>query len=64
MSEPTAYEQYMLELINQERAQAGVQPLADNGLLNDAAGAHDQWMIDTDVFSHTGVNGSSPTQRM
>jgi serralysin len=64
MSEPSADEQYMLELINQERAQAGVQPLADSAQLNDAAGAHSQWMIDADVFSHTGINGSSPTQRM
>jgi hypothetical protein len=64
MSEPSAYEQYMLELINQERAQAGVQPLADNGQLNDAAGAHSQWMIDTDTFSHAGAGGSSPTDRM
>ncbi len=64
MSEPTAYDQYMLELINAERAQAGVQPLADNGQLNTAAGNHSQWMIDTGIFSHTGVNGSSPTDRM
>jgi Ca2+-binding RTX toxin-like protein len=40
------------------------QVLAPNLLLNDAARAHSQWMLDNDVFSHTGVNGSSPAQRM
>lgn len=64
MSDPSAYEQYMLELINAERAKAGAQPLADNGQLNAAAGGHSQWMIDAGVFSHTGANGSSPTDRM
>lgn len=64
MSEPNAYEQYLLELINAERANAGVQPLADNRLLNVAAENHSQWMIDADTFSHTGANGSSATARM
>jgi serralysin len=64
VSEPNANEQYLLELINAERAGAGVQPLANNGLLNVAADNHSQWMIDADVFSHTGVNGSSPMARM
>jgi hypothetical protein len=64
MSAPTAYEQYLLELINADRAKAGVQPLADNSQLNAAAGGHSQWMIDTDVFSHTGANGSQPMDRM
>lgn len=64
MTEPTAYEQYLLELINADRAKAGAQPLADNGQLNQAAGAHSQWMIDTGIFSHTGANGSSPTDRI
>ncbi|CAN7528500.1 CAP domain-containing protein [Phenylobacterium sp. LjRoot219] len=64
MSEPNANEQYLLELINAERAGAGVQPLAGNGQLNVAAENHSQWMIDADVFSHTGANGSSATARM
>lgn len=64
MSQPTVEEQYLLELINADRAAAGVQPLAGNGLLNVAADNHSQWMIDADVFSHTGANGSSPTARM
>jgi Ca2+-binding RTX toxin-like protein len=54
----------MLELINAERAKAGVQPLAFEGHLNDAADNHSTWMIATDTFSHTGSGGSTPTQRM
>lgn len=39
-------------------------PLAPNDLLNDAALGHSSWMLASDVFSHTGAGGSSPTQRM
>ena len=31
MSQVNAYEQYMLELINAERAKVGAQPLASDG---------------------------------
>ena len=64
MYEPSALEQYMLELINAERAKAGVQPLTFNLNLDQAAEQHSQWMIATDTFSHTGVDGSAPTDRM
>jgi serralysin len=64
MSAPTANEQYMLELVNAERAANGVQPLAFDFQLNDSAELHSQWMIATDTFSHTGANGSTPTERM
>lgn len=64
MSQATAYEQYMLELVNAERAKVGAQPLAFNGYLNDSADSHSNWMIATDTFSHTGANGSTPTARM
>ena len=43
---------------------AAKQPLAHNLLLIDAARKHSQWMLDTDIFSHTGVNNSEPTARM
>ena len=39
-------------------------PLAVNPFLTDAARGHSQWMLDHDVFSHTGAGGSTPTQRM
>lgn len=40
------------------------QPLAFNPFLYASALAHSQWMIETNTFSHSGVNGSTPTQRM
>lgn len=40
------------------------QPLAPNNLLAAAAEAHSDWMLATDTFSHTGINGSSPGDRM
>src|SRR5690606_7697637 len=64
MSQANAYEQYMLELINAERAWVGAQPLAFDGDLNEAAEDHSVWVIATDTFSHTGVGGSSPGDRM
>ena len=40
------------------------QPLAHNLLLIESARLHSQWMLDTDIFSHTGVNNSTPHERM
>ncbi|MDQ4136891.1 MAG: CAP domain-containing protein, partial [Pseudomonadota bacterium] len=54
----------MLELVNRERAKAGVQPLAFDRDLNEAAGRHSQWMINTDTFSHVGAGRSQPHDRM
>ncbi len=39
-------------------------PLALNPYLIEAARRHSQWMLDNDVFSHTGENGSDPGDRM
>lgn len=64
MSQATAYEQLMLELVNAARAKVGAQPLAFNSKLNSSADSHTSWMLATDTFSHTGVNGSTPTARM
>ena len=64
MAQPSTYEQYLLELINAERAKVGAQPLAFDGDLNEASEGHSQWMIGTDTFSHTGSGGSSAGQRM
>jgi serralysin len=84
MVQPSASEQYMLELINRARlnplgeatlfgidlnlglpantiSSNSKQPLAFNLLLIDAARAHSQWMLETDTFSHTGIdNTTSP----
>jgi len=40
------------------------QPLAMHRFLLDAARDHALWMLDNDIFSHTGVGGSSSTDRM
>lgn len=87
MAQPTAYEQYILELINRARANPGAeaarlgiglndglpagtlsntpeQPLAFNPDLIAAAQGHSVWMLTNNTFSHTGVNGSSPGDRM
>lgn len=87
MSQPTAHEQYLLELINRARlnplgeanlfgiglndglnantiSDSVKQPLAFNLLLIDSARSHSQWMLDTDIFSHTGEGGSSSGDRM
>ncbi len=84
---PTAAEQYLLELINRARANPGAEaeslgidlneglppgaisntpkpPLASNPHLLAAAREHSQWMLDTNTFSHTGIGGSNPGQRM
>ena len=39
------------------------QPLAFNPLLLEAALNHSHWMLDTNTFSHTGFDGSSPSER-
>jgi hypothetical protein len=49
---------------NQTISTAAKQPLAINPFLTDGAREHSQWMIDNDVFSHTGANGTAPNQRM
>lgn len=64
MSQANTHEQFMLELINAERAKVGAQPLAFDSDLNDSAENHSSWMIATDTFSHTGANGSNPGDRM
>ncbi|MBK1736131.1 hypothetical protein CKO15_12790 [Halorhodospira abdelmalekii] len=52
--------------IPEESALSGepVPPLAFSVLLLEPARAHSEWMLDTDIFSHTGAGGSSPFERM
>ena len=40
------------------------QPLAPNEFLRDAAHDHSAWMLDRDVFTHTGAGGSFSWDRM
>jgi hypothetical protein len=66
MSAATAsdLERYMLDLVNEERASRGLDVLVLDKVLNASADAHSDWMLDSNVFSHTGVDGSTPTERM
>jgi serralysin len=64
MTTPTSLETYFLQLINEARAKVGAKALTFDGELLDSSDAHSAWMDQTDTFSHTGVNGSSPGNRM
>lgn len=39
------------------------QPLALNTMLQTAARDHSQWMLNNNIFSHTGIDGSTPSER-
>lgn len=58
------FERQMLDLMNEERREAGVAPLQLETRLNASAETHSDWMLDADVFSHTGEGGSSAGDRM
>ena len=64
MATVNALELLMLDLINAERAKVGAGPLTIDDDLTKSSEDHSLWMLQADQFSHTGVNGSSPHQRM
>ncbi|PRY73910.1 CAP domain-containing protein [Marivita geojedonensis] len=66
MSAATAsdLERYMLDLVNEERISRGLNALVLDKVLNASADAHSLWMLENNIFSHTGVDGSTPTERM
>lgn len=64
MGEISASEQYLIELVNGLRASLGRAALAPRSELDDAASSHNQWMLATGTFSHTGAGASSSDQRM
>lgn len=58
------FEREMIELMNQSRVEAGLEPLKfDKGLIEQAR-KHSQDMAEKNYFSHTGSDGSSPEKRM
>ena len=59
-----SYEQQVITLINQERADEGLPALVQNASLTQAARRHSQDMACTDTWSHTGSDGSTPFTRM
>ena len=64
MSQASELERQMLELINAERTSRGLNPVQLELRLNDSAEDHSEWMLQQDVFSHTGAGGSSAGDRM
>ncbi|WP_158841959.1 CAP domain-containing protein [Saccharothrix deserti] len=58
------YEEQVLSLTNGERAAAGCPALAPNAQLAAAAKKHNDEMARTGNLSHTGVDGSTPAQRI
>jgi uncharacterized protein YkwD len=57
-------EQRMLDLVNGERARAGLQALAADERLRQVARAHSLEMFQLDYFSHTSPTAGSPFDRM
>ncbi|MEU6347614.1 CAP domain-containing protein [Streptomyces sp. NPDC046977] len=54
----------LVKLVNQERAKAGCSALTVNARLTDAAQEHSADMADTGTMSHTGSDGSTPSDRI
>jgi uncharacterized protein YkwD/uncharacterized membrane protein required for colicin V production len=57
-------EQRMLDLVNGERATAGLKPLVPDDRLRAIARQHSQEMFAQDYFSHTSPTSGSPFDRM
>ncbi len=64
MALATALERYFFGLVNDVREDAGLSALRLETNLNDAADDHSRWMTKADTFSHTGVSGTFPSERM
>lgn len=59
-----AYEQEVFDLVNQIRAENGLEPFVYNVTLAETARAHSQDMIDRNFVSHTNPDGEDPFDRM
>lgn len=60
----SALELYLVNLINAERGQAGLEPVHVEVHLNSAAQDHSDWMAGEEAISHAGENDSTPTERV
>lgn len=58
------FEQQVLDLTNAERAKRGLAPLSLNNSLNQSAELHSVDMATKNYFSHQGLDGSQPWDRM
>jgi uncharacterized protein YkwD len=59
-----AFTARVLALVNQRRAAVGLGPLASESRLNAAAAGYAKLMTDTNIFSHTGPDGSDFVSRI
>ncbi|EKE44523.1 type I secretion target repeat protein [Oceaniovalibus guishaninsula JLT2003] len=64
MAAATEFEHYMLGLVNAARAEHGLGALKMELNLNLSADRHSDWVLETDTFSHTGVEGTKATERI
>lgn len=64
VDESTAFEDEVTELTNAHREAAGCAELGTDDRLRSAARGHSQDMAANDYFSHTGLDGRSPFDRM
>lgn len=62
--EDDAFEQRVLELINQERAKAGLSPVTYNGTLDNAAEKHAHHMSIVNRMAHDGIGDGTPGERI
>jgi uncharacterized protein YkwD len=58
------FDQQILDLVNQERAKVGADPLSINEQLDQAADLHSQDQASMGNMSHTGSNGSDMGTRI
>lgn len=63
-SNSDTFDQQILNLVNQERAKVGADPLRINAQLDQAADLHTQDQANMDKMSHTGSDGSSMGTRI
>lgn len=57
-------EDLFLAHVNDERGNVAVQPVVYNDLLTEAAQAHAEDLVENDYFSHIGLDGSTPADRV
>lgn len=64
MNNTDSFDQQILNLVNEERAKVGADPLQINEQLDQAADLHTQDQASTNTLSHTGSNGSNSADRI
>jgi uncharacterized protein YkwD len=64
MNNTDSFDQQILNLVNEERAKVGADPLQINEQLDQAADLHSQDQASINTMSHTGSNGSDMGSRV